>query len=44
MCTKITVESEILSSTILEKLADFLEFERYAVGYIFEIEFPAVVL
>ena len=41
---KIWVESEILSSTILEKLADFLELERYAVGHIFEIEFIAVVL
>ena len=34
----------MLSSAILEKLADFLEFETYAVGYIFEIEFTAVVL
>ena len=43
-CIKTWVESEILSSTILEKLYDFLELERYAVGYIFEIEFTAVVL
>ena len=40
-CIKTWVEREILSSTILEKLSDFLEFERYAVGYIFDIEFIA---
>ena len=43
-CIKAWVKSEILSSTKLEKQADFLEFERYAVGYIFETVFTAVIV
>ena len=44
MCIKTGGESGILSSTILEKLGVLLEFEGYAIGYIFELEFNEVVL
>ena len=43
-CIKTSGESGILSSIILEKLAVLLEFERYAVGYIFLLEVTTVVL
>ena len=43
-CIRTWGETHILRSTILQKLGVLLEFERYADGYIFQLEFTAVAL